>query len=202
MTRLTRRRRLLVITTAFSVVFLTAASVAAVRWARPAPTYRPGEVVEGVTSQLARALPKDYPRVVFTDVARQSGIDFRHFSGTRSSQLPEDMGSGAAWGDYDNDGWLDLAIANEAGPLTMSDAERRQSPARLTLFHGNGDGTFTDVTSRSGLDFRGWGMAVAWGDYDNDGRIDLVVTSYGENHLYHNDGDGLLDRRIVGRLRP
>ena len=195
MARLTRRRRLLLITAASAVLFLGAALIAAVHSARPDAIYRPGEVVEGVTSELARNLPSDYPRVVFTDVARQSGIDFRHFSGMRSSQLPEDMGSGAAWGDYDNDGWIDLVIANEVGPLSMSEAERSKSPARAVLYHNDGDGTFTDVTARSGIDFRGWGMAVAWGDYDNDGHIDLVLTSYGKNYLYRNNRDGTFDDR-------
>lgn len=202
---MTRRRRLLWITTACGVLFLGVAMLAALRWQRPAPAYRPGEDVEGVTSDLARKLPDDYPRVVFTDVTQQAGIAFQHFSGSRSSQLPEDMGSGAAWGDYDGDGFVDLVIANEVGPLTMSDAERRQSPARAALYRNNGDGTFTDVTTRSGIDFRDLGMAVAWGDYDNDGRIDLVLTSYGKNLLYHNDGDGTFsdrsDRSRIGMPR-
>jgi Flp pilus assembly protein TadD len=201
MPRLTRRQRLLLIAAGSSVAFLGVASVAAWRWVRPGPTYRPGEVVEGVTSDLTRALPTDHPKVVFADVTRQSGIDFRHFSGTRSSQLPEDMGSGAAWGDYDNDGWLDLVVANEVGPLSMSDEERRRSPVRTTLYHNNHDGTFTDVTTTSGIDSRGWDMGVAWGDYDNDGRIDLVVTSYGRNSLYHNEGDGTFtDRSAASRI--
>lgn len=197
MARLTRRRRLLLVAAGSSVVFLGLSSVAAWRWLRPGPGYRPGQAVEGVTSELSRSLPGDHPTVVFTDVTRQAGIGFRHFSGIRSSQLPEDMGSGAAWGDYDNDGWLDLAVANEVGPLSMSDADRRQSPARTTLYHNNGNGTFTDVTTRSGIDSRGWDMGVAWGDYDNDGRIDLIVTSYGRNSLYHNDGGGTFSDRSV-----
>src|SRR5688572_21848157 len=197
MAHLTRRRRLLLIAAGSSVAFLGIASGAAWQWVRPGPVYRPGEAMEGVTSELSRSLPGDHPKVVFTDVTRQAGIGFRHFSGIRSSQLPEDMGSGAAWGDYDNDGWLDLAIANEVGPLSMSDADRRGSPARTTLYHNNGNGTFTDVTTRSGIDSRGWDMGVAWGDYDNDGRIDLVVTSYGHNSLYHNDGGGTFSDRSV-----
>src|SRR5688572_6081090 len=195
MSRLTRRRRLLLITAGSGALFLSAALVTAFRWTRPGPVYRPGEAIEGLTAELERPLPADHPRVVFTDVARQAGIDFRHFSGVRSSQLPEDMGSGAAWGDYDNDGWLDLVIANEVGPLSMSEAERRGSPARVALYHNDGDGTFTEVTSHAGIDFRGWGMAVAWGDYDNDGHIDLVLTSYGKNSLYRNNRDGTFDDR-------
>jgi tetratricopeptide (TPR) repeat protein len=201
MTWLTRRRRFLGITATAGVLFVGVAAFAAFRWQRPAPVYRPGVDLEGISSDLARSLPKDYPRVVFTDATKTAGIRFEHFSGTRSSQLPEDMGSGAAWGDYDADGWVDLVVANEVGPLTMTESERKASPARLVLYHNNHDGTFTDVTTQSGIDFRGWGMAVAWGDYDNDGHLDLVVSAYGQNHLYHNDGDGTFsDRSAVSGI--
>src|SRR5512143_464727 len=192
--RVTRRRRLLLIAVGGATLFIAAAAAATVRWREPAATYQPGEDRDGITSDLARDLPPNYPRVTFTDVTAASGIDFHHFSGKRSSQLPEDMGSGAAWADYDNDGWVDLVVANEVGPLTMTDAERRASPARLRLYH-NDHGTFSDATDRSGIDFRGWGMGVAWGDYDNDGKVDLVVTAYGHNVLYHNNGDGTFTDR-------
>ena len=187
---LTRRQRQLWVAGAIGAAFAVFAGIAAWRMLRRSETYRPGGAVEGLTADLARTLPADYPRVTFTDVTKAAGITYQHFSGTRSSQLPEDMGSGAAWGDYDDDGWEDLAIANEVGPLTMIDAERRASPAHVVLYHNNHDGTFTDVTSQSGIDFHGWAMAVAWGDYDNDGLPDLLITAYGHNALYHNDGGG------------
>ncbi|HVS60977.1 MAG TPA: FG-GAP-like repeat-containing protein [Gemmatimonadaceae bacterium] len=192
---MTRRQRLLRLTAALGLLFLVVAAAVVWRVFRPDSQYRPGETVEGLTADLARSLPKDYPRVSFTDVTRASGISFQHFSGTRSSQLPEDMGSGAAWGDFDNDGWVDLVVANEVGPLSLSDAARAQSPARTVLYHNNHDSTFTDVTTRSGIDFRGWGMAVAWGDFDNDGWIDLVITAYGHCVLYRNNGDGTFTDR-------
>jgi hypothetical protein len=129
-------------------------------------------------------------RVTFSDQAEAAGLRFRHFFGKRSSQLPEDMGSGLAWGDYDGDGRPDLFVVNEAGPLTMTPAEVERSPAHAHLFHNNGDGTFTDVTERAGLAVRGWGMGAAWGDYDGDGKLDLFVTRYGTNLLFHNNGDG------------
>lgn len=197
---MTRRRRLLLLTSAGAIVFLAAATVAALRWRGPKQTYQPGEDREGITSELARDLPANYPRVTLTDVTHAAGIQFQHFSGKRSSQLPEDMGSGAAWGDFDNDGWVDLMVANEVGPLTIAEEERRQSPARARLYH-NDHGTFSDVTDKAGIDFRGWGMGVAWGDYDNDGNIDLVLTAYGRNVLYHNDGNGTFtDRSLVSRV--
>ncbi len=196
---MTRRRRLLFLTSGGAFVFLVLAT-AALGWRRQVQTYQPGEDREGITSELARNLPANYPRVTFTDVTRQTGIEFHHFSGKRSSQLPEDMGSGAAWGDYDNDGWVDLVVANEVGPLTIADSERRQSPARARLYH-NDHGTFSDVTDKAGMDFRGWEMGAAWGDYDNDGNIDLVLTAYGRNVLYHNNGNGTFtDRSLVSRV--
>ncbi|HEX7978678.1 MAG TPA: FG-GAP-like repeat-containing protein [Gemmatimonadaceae bacterium] len=188
--QLTRRRRSLLITMGAAVLFVAVSTIAAVRWMHGGPTYKPGEDVEGVTADLARTLPLDYPRVHFSDVTKDAHIDFRHFDGKRGSWLPEDMGSGAAWGDYDGDGWVDLVVANEAGSIDRSDDERRRSPARLTLYHNEHDGTFRDVTDRAGIDQRGSLMGVAWADYDDDGHLDLVVTAYGHNTLYHGNGDG------------
>lgn len=155
----------------------------------------PGEEVEGLTAELARSLPDDYPRVTFIDASEEAGIDFRHFQGKRSSQLPEDMGSGAAWGDYDGDGWLDLFVVNQAGPLTASERDIRISPAHAALYRNNGDGSFSEVSAQAGVEYRGMGMAAAWGDYDNDGWLDLFISAYGENVFYRNNGDGTFTDR-------
>ncbi len=192
---LTSRQRKIRATVAWTAAFATIAGFAAWRMLARSGTYRPGESVEGLTADLARALPADYPRVVFTDVTKAAGIAYSNFSGKRSSQLPEDMGSGAAWGDFDDDGWMDLAIANEVGPLDMTDAQRLASPARARLYHNNRDGTFTDVTEAAGIVFRGWGNGAYWADYDNDGRIDLLLTAYGHSVLYHNEGGGRFSDR-------
>ncbi len=194
-TPFTRRQRLILRHTlvSLSLVLVTTAVLLFLRQ-RPKP-YSPGEQVEGVTSELTRSIPAGYPAVVrFTSVAQQAGIDFRHFShGKRSTQLPEDMGSGAAWGDYDGDGYPDLYICDIAGPLRASPQELAASPGGDRLYHNNGDGTFTDVTARAGLGFKGISMGAAWADYDNDGKLDLVVTSYGRILLYHNRGDGTFE---------
>jgi hypothetical protein len=193
--RFTRRRRQLLLTAIGAAAFIVATTIAAVSWLRAAPSYRPGEEVDGVTAELARTLPRDYPRVRFRDVTEEAGITFRHFDGRRGSWLPEDMGSGAAWGDYDGDGWLDLVVANESGSIDRTGAALVRSPARLTLYHNDGNGRFTDVSARAGLDRRGWLMAVAWADYDGDGRLDLLVTAYGHNILYRGNGDGTFTDR-------
>jgi hypothetical protein len=191
-----RRRRLILLTAGLGGLFVTVAAVAVWVAARPEPTYRPGEPVAGLKADLARLIPSDHPQITFADATRDAGIYFQHFSGQRSSQLPEDMGSGAAWGDFDNDGWLDLYVVNEVGPLTSADdGEVAQSPAHAALYRNAGDGTFREVSAEAGVQFQGWGMAVAWGDYDNDGWLDLFVSAYGDNVLYHNDTDGTFTDR-------
>jgi len=155
----------------------------------PMEAYSPGATVEGIHSTLDRDLPADYPRVQFRDVTREAGITFRHFDGVRSSQLPEDMGSGAAWGDYDNDGRVDLFLCNIAGPLTGSPQEA-VSPASNRLYHNEGKGTFSDVTDRARVGGRLLTMGAAWGDADGDGFLDLVITSYGGLRIYRNNRDG------------
>lgn len=195
MVSLSPRRRRLWLTAAAGGLFVMVALAGAWYLTRPAPVYQAGDAIEGLTADLARTIPADYPRITFRDVTAEAGITFRHFAGSRSSQIVEDMGSGAAWGDYDNDGWEDLFLVNESGPLSWSEAEHRASPARSVLYRNNRDGTFTDVTDVAGLGHHGLGMAAAWADYDNDGQLDLFVTRYGENILYRNNGDGTFTDR-------
>ncbi|MBI3950733.1 MAG: CRTAC1 family protein [Acidobacteria bacterium] len=203
--KLSRRKQLMIRYGLLSLSSIVVASLGIFLF-RPSPKpYAPGEKVEGITSTLERYIPADYPRVVFTDVAKEAKIDFVHFYGSRSTQLPEDMGSGAAWGDYDNDGDQDLYICNLAGPLTTSEEDLARSPASNRLYRNNGDGTFIDVTEQAGLGYKGWSMGAAWGDYDTDGLLDLFVTTYGTNRLYRNNGNGtfsdVTEATGVGRER-
>lgn len=143
-----------------------------------------------IARALMRDLPDDHPNVTFTDATNSAGLSFTHFYGDRTTKLPEDMGSGAAWGDYDNDGDNDLYFVNTTGALQLTPAQRQTSPARNMLYQNNGDGTFSDVTDRAGVGIRSMGMGATWGDHDNDGDLDLYVTNFGRNILYGNNGDG------------
>jgi hypothetical protein len=128
-------------------------------------------------------------RVLFTDVTAAAGLQSAvNVSGARENKryLLEEMGCGAAFFDYDRDGWLDIFLVNG------SSLDPRVQAGKPTsyLFHNNRDGTFTDVTTRAGLTHSGWGQACCVGDYDNDGFDDLFVSYWGRNVLYHNNGDG------------
>ncbi|HJS42527.1 MAG TPA: FG-GAP-like repeat-containing protein [Gemmatimonadales bacterium] len=201
----TRRHRRLTLAAASAIGFVAVALAVALFALKPQPTYRPGQPVEGLTSELSRPLPRDYPRVTFVDVSREAGITFQHFWRQRTSQIAEDMGSGAAWGDYDNDGWPDLFLMNVAGPVTLRADSLQRSPAGCALYRNNRDGTFTDVSAQAGVDLRIWGMGAEWGDYDNDGRLDLAVSAYGANVLFRNNGNGTFtnvsNRSGIGKPR-
>ena len=132
---------------------------------------------------------------VFTDATARSQIAFRHHA-SRTSQkyLPESMSGGVAMLDYDNDGRLDLFFVNGAAlrdPMPAGARPDKSDPKFWNrLYRNNGDGTFTDVTERAGVQGHSYGMGVATGDYDNDGYTDLYVTNLGGGILYHNNGDG------------
>ena len=191
--RMSRRHRLLLRTLIPGVAFVLVGFVLVVYFSsgerRP---YTPGESVEGITRTLDRSVPPEFSPVGFRDVSQEAGVDFTHFHGYRSTQLPEDMGSGLAWGDYDNDGDPDLYLVNVAGPLTER-ASWSSSPARHSLYRNDGDGTFTDVTLEAGVGVHDLGMAAAWGDHDSDGDLDLLVTNYGSILLFKNRGDGTFE---------
>ncbi len=139
---------------------------------------------------LAPLLPRDGgDRVLFTDVTAAAGLlKAVNVSGNRENKryLLEEMGCGAAFFDYDRDGWLDVFLVNGSS----LDPKVQNSRPTSYLFHNNRDGTFTDVTARAGLTHSGWGQACCVGDYDNDGYDDLFVSYWGHNVLYHNNGDG------------
>jgi enediyne biosynthesis protein E4 len=139
-----------------------------------------------VAPQSAATAPPKVPAVIFRDVTQQSGIHFLHNNAAFGKKyLPETMGPGVAFIDYDNDGWPDIFLVN--GTDWPGRPQKHSTPK---LYHNNHDGTFTDVTHKAGLDVELFGMGVAVGDYDNDGYDDLFVTAMGQSHLFHNNGNG------------
>ena len=128
------------------------------------------------------------PGFRFTDVTRAAGVAFQHHSGAFGKKyLPETLGPGCAFLDYDNDGWQDILLID--GKSWPGHAIAAPNSA-LRLYRNNRNGTFTDVTKAAGLDIELYGLGVAIGDYNNDGFVDLYVTGVGQNRLLRNTGHG------------
>ena len=143
------------------------------------------------------------PEVRFTDITREAGITFRHFNGAVGRKLlPETMGSGVAFLDYNNDGRQDILLINSC-PWP---GEVASAPPTLQLYRNDGKNKFTDVTREAGLDLTLFGMGVTVGDYDNDGWPDLFITAVGGNRLFRNvDGKRFVDVTVeagLGRTGP
>ncbi len=179
---ISKRRRRLYWTYGFLGIAIISGIVFVVwlNWSNRSSMYRPGEALKDVTNKLTLGIPDDAPYPQFNDVTRQAGLIFRSFSGPRSSQLPEDMGSGAAWGDYDNDGDDDLFLVSAGGAIGLPEEQRASSE----LFENLGDGTFSKVDDFPQTHIIG--MAAAWADYNCDGWLDLAVTGYNSLILYRN----------------
>jgi hypothetical protein len=126
--------------------------------------------------------------VTFEEVSsKMSGINWSHNNAhTAERFLPETVGAGCAFFDYDSDGWMDIYLVNSGS----SDFYTPATTLKNALYRNNRDGTFTDVTDKAGVAGGRFGMGVAAGDYDNDGLTDLYVTNYGSDILYHNNGNG------------
>src|SRR5215216_6319304 len=140
--------------------------------------------------------------VVFADVTSAAKITWAHDNlATPEKYLIEAMGGGGAFLDYNRDGWMDIYFVN-SGPTPYN---KPKAAIRNALYRNNGDGTFTDVTDKSGLAGGAYGQGVACGDYNNDGYPDVYVTNYGKNALYQNNGDGtftnVTDKAAVGDTR-
>jgi len=132
------------------------------------------------------SLPAAGPGFQFTDVTSAAGIHFEHNSGAYGGKLlPETLGSGCAFLDYDADGWQDILLVN-----SMDWPGHKRQRTTLKLYHNNRNGTFTDVTKAAGLDVEMYGMGVAVGDYNNDGFPDIFITCVGQSRLFRNTGKG------------
>jgi hypothetical protein len=138
-----------------------------------------------LSGQAPTSPPESSP-VTFRDITQKAGIHFIHNNAAFGKKyLPETMGPGVAFIDYDNDGWQDIFLVN--GTDWAGRPSKHSTPR---LYHNNRDGTFTDVTHKAGLDVELFGMGVAVGDYDNDGFDDLFITTMGQSRLFHNNGNG------------
>ena len=133
----------------------------------------------------------DETTVRFTDQTQQAGIHFKHTNGASEEKyLPETMGSGGLFFDYNNDGHLDIYLVNSGTLGSASEPHRHPNDMNI-LYRNKGDGTFVDATVEAGLQQNhGYGMGCLAADYDNDGDADLYLTSFGRNQLYRNNGDG------------
>jgi hypothetical protein len=149
------------------------------------PQLRPSRGEQFQNAFLAAALPS---AIRFEDIAQKAGVHFvTENSPTPAKHQPETMLAGVALFDYDGDGLLDIYLVNGAEMPSLVKTGAKYSNR---LYRNNGDGTFTDVTEHAGVAGAGYGMGVAVGDYDNDGRPDLFLANVSGNQLFHNNGDG------------
>jgi hypothetical protein len=156
----------------------------------PEPTVAAPEVSPALAREAI-----SLPNVQFKDITEAAGIHFQHINGAFGKKLlPETMGSGVAFLDYDGDGSQDLLLVNSCY-WPGYEAPGQPTPT-LALYRNRGDGTFEDVTTKAGLAITMYGMGVTVGDYDNDGWPDVFVTGLGGNRLFHNVADGSGGRRF------
>jgi hypothetical protein len=144
----------------------------------------PAERLKAEAERKLTSPVPDYPQLV--DITSQAGIHFDHKSSPEAKFIAESMSGGVALIDYDGDGWPDIYFTN----AQSVDMALHGVKARSALFHNNRDGTFTDVTDKAGVGYPCWAMGAAVGDYNNDGRPDLLVTCLNGVVLYRNNGDG------------
>ncbi|MCA9237194.1 MAG: CRTAC1 family protein [Planctomycetales bacterium] len=175
------------------VVFVAlAGAVAAVAywaWPTPAsPVIRETQLAKVQTRETGAATA---PQVKFTDVTAAAGIRFVHENAAHGEKLlPETMGGGCAFFDFDNDGDQDILLVNSLRRWPWDEQAAAAGEAKTALYQNDGAGNFTDVSEGSGLDVSLYGMGVAVGDYDNDGLVDVFLSALGRNRLFHNAGDG------------
>ena len=180
-----RIRRALKLSGAVAVAIVLVAA-ATILWLRPGQEAPPSPDAIQAGPQLPAPQTVAAPSIPFTDIAAAAGIDFVHRTGAYGERLlPETMGGGVAFLDYDNDGHPDLLFVNSMDWPWQPEPER---PATSHLYRNLGDGTFADVTAATGMALTLYGMGVAVGDYDGDGYVDAFIAAVGGNRLYRNVG--------------
>lgn len=141
---------------------------------------------------LTHPIRADETTIRFSDQTQRANIRFQHINGASDQKfLPETMGAGCLFFDYDSDGFMDIYLVNSGKSCENPIKSRTETEEMNALYRNNGDGTFTDVTVQSGFEKNyGYGMGCISADYDNDGDADLYLTNYGTNQLFRNNGDG------------
>ena len=150
-------------------------------------------IVEPLSLPERREMPKVIvPTIAWVDITESAGLHFIHNSGAAGEKLlPETMGSGCAFFDFDSDGDQDILLVNSCSWPDKRDTSKPAST--LAIFANDGRGSFSDVTREVGLEVSLYGMGVACGDYDDDGRVDLFVSCLGKDRLFHNEGGKFID---------
>lgn len=166
---------------AFAIVFASAALMGQMGTPSPLPA---AERQKAEAERAATGPLPDYPQLV--DITATTGIQFDHLSSPEGKFIAESMSGGVALIDYDGDGWPDIYFTN----AQSVDMALHGVKARGALYHNNHDGTFTDVTEKAGVGYPCWAMGAAVGDFNNDGRPDLLITCLNGVVLYRNNGDG------------
>ena len=164
-----------------SILFLNVAGMAQMGMPAQLPA---AERQKAAAEKAETGLISDYPQLV--DITASTGIHFDHRSSPAAKFIAESMSGGVALIDYDGDGWPDIYFTN----AQSVDMALHGIKARSALYHNNHDGTFTDVTDKAGVGYPCWAMGASVGDYNNDGRPDLLVTCLNGVVLYRNNGDG------------
>lgn len=175
---------------ALILVLIIAVAAGVFLWLKRRPAPKPTQITP-IAAPISPTRPvAEAPSVRFTDITAEAGLRFQRFNGAEGEKLlPETMGGGGAFLDYDNDGAPDLLLIN-GSPWPWSKNPSPSPRPTHALYHNDGKGRFTEVTTGSGLDVSTYGMGTAVGDYDNDGKVDVLITGIGGNRLFHNLGGG------------
>ena len=166
-----------------------------------------GEVEELATERAPLEVPEvpkrpdaEIPQVTFTDITAEAGIDFVHENGAYGDKLlPETMGGGCAFLDFDSDGDQDLLLVNSKR-WDWDTRPKPKQPAHMALYENDGSGHFSNVTAQWKLDVSLYGMGAAVGDFDNDGHPDLFISAVGHNRLFRNTGKRFVDVTEAARV--
>jgi enediyne biosynthesis protein E4 len=174
---------------ALAMLLIIALAMGVLIWVNRKPAQAAAKLTELTAPVLKDVALTEIPEAQFTDITASAGIRFIHDNGAYGEKLlPETMGGGVAFLDYDNDGHQDLLFINSTA-WPWKHLEGRQ-PSTMALYRNDGTGQFHDVTAGSGLDVSLYGMGAAVGDYDNDGFVDVFISAVGENRLFRNNGNG------------